>query len=224
MFFGGYLGIGLVIVAQTVFDSAGHAGNSAMPNSALLSVPLMTAFFVISGLRFAFDIPAALDANWVFRIAILSPPPEPRAIPRKLMLWAVLPWQVLALCPITAIRFGWPVAIGHTAAVIAFTALFVEAVLVRFRKIPFTCSAQPELRQLLLRILGSVFAVLVIVPMLAAIEHWVLSEPLRFLGLAPALLLAWHLLRRYRRDMLSIDQALTFEERPPAAFELLKLA
>jgi hypothetical protein len=224
MFFGGYLGLGLVIVAQTVFESTAQQTPGAIPSPALLAVPLMIGFFVISGLRFAFDIPAALDANWLFRIAIFDPPPDPRPIARKLMLWSVLPWQVFVLCPVMAARFGWPAAIRETATVIALTVIFIEVVLVRFRKIPFTCSVQPELRQLLLRILGSLFAVLLIVPMLARAEHWVLSGPARLALLAPGIMLAWYLVRRYRRDLPEIDRVLVFEERPPAAFEFLHLA
>ena len=223
MFFGGYLGIGLVIVAQAAAGSFNQPGQTSVPGSGLIAVPLMLAFFLISGLRFAFDIPAALDANWIFQIAVPNPPPEPRAIARKLMLMATLPWEVLALFPITVRHFGWAVALGHTGTVIAFTLLFIELVLVRFRKLPFTCSAQPELKQLLLRIFGSIFAVLVIVPALAGIEHWMLIAPWRFTGLAMALLLAWYLVRRYRLDMIPMDRTLTFEDRPPAAFELLKL-
>lgn len=224
MFFGGYLGIGLVIVAQIAIRSFGQPQQNGVPNPDLLSVPLMIAFFVVSGLRFAFDIPATLEANWVFRMAVSDPPPEPRAIARKLMLMTTLPWEVFALCPATGLRFGWPVATAHTVTVVAFTVLFIELVLIRFRKIPFTCSAQPELKQLLLRILGSIFAVLLFVPALAETERWALLMPWRFTALGAVLALAGYGLRRYRQNMTSVDRALTFEDRAPAPFELLKLA
>ncbi len=224
MFFGGYLGLGLVMVAQTAFDSSNHAAVGPLPGIGLLAVPLMIAFFVLSGLRFVFDIPAALDANWVFRISLGPETPEPRFLARTVMLWAILPWQLLLLTPLMALQFGWPVAIGHTCIVIALSFLFIELLLLRFRKIPFTCSIQPELKQLLARILTSVFAVLVVVPILAAIEHWMLFEPLRFIWLSAAFLLAWYLLRRYRQRMLPMDRGLTFEDRPAPQFELLKLA
>jgi hypothetical protein len=224
MFFGGYLGIGLVMVAQTAFDSANDATPGSLPNSSLLAIPLMITFFVVSGLGFVFDIPAALDANWVFRLTVVPPVPDPRLLARKLMLCAVLPWQILVLTPLMALRFGWPVAIGHTAVVVALTLLTIDALLLRFRKIPFTCSVQPELKQLLARILLSVFAVLIIVPMLAASEHWMFLEPWRFFGLAVALAFGWGVLRRYRRDMLPADRALTFDDHPKPQFELLKLA
>jgi hypothetical protein len=224
MFFGGYLGIGFVMVAQTALDSANEATSGSLPNASLLAVPLMIAFFVVSGLRFVFDIPAALDANWVFRMAVDPVARDPRFLARKLMLSATLPWQIFVLLPLTALRFGWLLACGHTAVVIALTVLSVETLLLRFRKIPFTCSTQPDLKQLLVRVLVSAFTVLIAVPILAAVERWMLFEPRRFIGFAMALALAWHLLRRYRRDMLPADCALTFEERPVPQFELLKLA
>lgn len=224
MFFGGYLGLGLVMVAQTAFDSFNQAAPGSLPNAGLLAIPLMIAFFVVSGLRFVFDIPAALDANWVFRMALGPEAPEPRFLAKKLMLWAVLPWQVFLLTPLMALRFGWLVALGHAAVVIALTILLIDLLLVRFRKIPFTCSTQPELKQLLARILISVFAVLIVVPTLAAIERWLFAEPLRFIWLFAAVLLAWYLLRRYRHEMLPMDRGLTFEDRPAPQFELLKLA
>jgi hypothetical protein len=224
MFFGGYLGLGLVMVAQTAFDSANQAATGSLPDASLLAVPLMIAFFVISGLRFVFDIPAALDANWVFRITLGPETPEPRLLARTVMLWATLPWQLLLLTPLMALRFGWPLAIGHTCVVIGLSFLFIELLLIRFRKIPFTCSVQPELKQLLGRILTSVFAVLVVVPLLAAIERWMFSEPLRFIWLFVVALLAWFLLHRYRQGMLPMDRDLTFEDRPAPQFELLKIA
>jgi hypothetical protein len=224
MFFGGYLGLGLVMVAQTAFDSSNQPAAGPLPDANLLAVPLMISFFVISGLRFVFDIPAALDANWMFRMTLGPDTPEPRVLARKVMLWAVLPWQLVPLTPLMAAQFGWPVAIGHTCVVVVLSFLFIELLLLRFRKIPFTCSAQPELKQLLARILASVFAVLVIVPVLAVIERWMFSEPLRFIWLFVIALLAGYLLRRYRQNMLPTDRELTFEDRPAPQFELLKLA
>jgi hypothetical protein len=150
--------------------------------------------------------------------------PEPRFLARKIMLWAVLPWQLFLLTPLMALRFGWPVAIGHTCVVIGLSFLLIDVLLLRFRKIPFTCSVQPELKQLLARILSSLFAFLVVVPVLAAVERWMFWEPVRFVWLFMAVLLAWYLMRRYRQNMLPMDRGLTFEDRPGPQFELLKLA
>jgi hypothetical protein len=108
--------------------------------------------------------------------------------------------------------------------IVALTILFANAILVRFRKIPFTCSTQPEVKQLIFRIMGSVLAVLIVVPMLAQLEHWMLIDPIRLTGLALALAGCCYWLRRYRREMLPNEWALTYEDGPRPAFELLKLA
>jgi len=224
MFFGAYLGFGLVMVAQTAVGGVTPGMGGPLPTAAYLSVPLMVAFFIISGLRFVFDIPAALHANWLFRIAVEAPKPEPRRVALRLMLLAVLPWEVALLMPLTAFWFGWETAVAHTAITVALTLLFANAILLRFRKIPFTCSTQPEVKQLIFRILGSVFAVLIIVPMLAELEHWMLIDPIRLIGFAFALAGCRYWLRRYRREMLPNEWALTYEDGPPPAFELLRLA
>ena len=221
LFFGGYLGIGLVIVAQTAMDSA-HGAQAFLPNADLLAVPLMIAFFAVTGLRFVFDIPAMLDANWIFRLAVINPSPPVNSIVRRLMLGSVLPWALLLL-PLTA-RYGWLVACAHTAAVMALTALLIDILLLRYRKIPFTCRSRPETRQLMMRVLGFIFSVLIVVPMVADCERWMLGNPYRFVLFPILLAFAWYLLRRYRQGMLESDRALIFEEQPASAFELLNLA
>ncbi|MBV8073697.1 MAG: hypothetical protein JO270_27640 [Acidobacteriaceae bacterium] len=222
MFLGAYLGIGLVLVAQAAMD-ASAAAQSARPEAPWLAVPLMIAFFLLSGLRFVFDMPATLDANWAFRVSIEDPYPEPRAVGRRIMRISVLPWQFAVLAPLTAQQFGWRIAVLHTGTVIALSLLLIDILLRRFRKIPFTCNAQRDIKQLLGRILGSVLSVLVAVPLLASIEGWMLTEPLRFSLLGLLLACSWWVLGKQRKEMLPFERALTFEDRPEPQFELLKL-
>lgn len=222
MFLGAYLGIGFVLVAQTAMDAArGYA--SPLPETTYLAVPLMVAFFVLSGMRFVFDIPATLDANWLFRVTTDNPHPEPRAVARRLMLLAVIPWQVFIVAPITARTYGWLIGLLHTAVLIALSTVFIDFLLRRFRKIPFTCNTQPDIKQLLLRILASVLGVLVAVPLLAGVERWMLAEPLRLVILAVILAYSWYVLRRQWRELLDFENSLSFEDVPDPQFELLKI-
>jgi hypothetical protein len=223
MFIGGYLGIGLVLTAQTAMDSFNRRATSMAPNSDLLSVPLMIAFFIATGLRFAFDMPATLNANWMFRATIENPSPNPRRPVRKIMLLSVLTWQIVALFPLTMLRWGWHIALFHTLAVALLSVTLVEALLARFHKIPFTCSSRPDIRMLLMRILGAVFAVMIIVPILASMEESMLLNPLRFVYGALLLAGAWYWILRYRRNAAPADQCITFEDVAPPQFELLKL-
>ncbi len=195
-----------------------------LPNADLLAVPLLIAFFLITGLRFVFEMPAVLNANWVFRLAIQTAEPSPSSMVRRLMLMLILPWEVLILTPITAQTYGWKVALMQSGTVVVLTVLAVDLLTANFHKIPFTFSTRPDVKQLLLRILGALIAVMLVVPMLAGIEHWMLVQPLRFIGGAIVVAIGWFSLQRYKRGLLAEEQALTFEERAASPFELLKLA
>ncbi len=224
LFIGAYFGVGLVIVAQSALDSLAKAPSTALPSSEYLAIPMLIAFFIVSGLRFVFDRPAVLDANWLFRFAANSPKPEPRSIAKRLMLWATLSWEMVILLPLSAVRLGWPLALLHVATVIALTVLLADLLLVFFRKIPFTCGAQLDIKQLLIQMIATVFAVLMIVPGIAGIEHWMLARPLRFIWLATVLSVAWFWLIRYRREVGAQKSGMLFEDGPGPAFELLKLS
>jgi hypothetical protein len=190
---GAYLGIGLVLTA----------------GASLLSLPLLIAFFLISGLRFVFDLPAALAANWIFRSAIDVPDPAPRAVARRFLLLAVLPWQIAFPLPWQAIALD-----------ILFSALAIELVLRGYRKIAFTCSSKPDTSQMVVRIVGLIVTILVLIPVLTAMERWALRDLWRFGVLAAVLGAVWYGVRGKKDD----EELLLFEDRPAAAFELLKLA
>lgn len=222
MFFGAYLGIGLVVVAQSLVDSRQIVARSEYPSPAYLAIPLLIAFFIVSGLKFAFDMPVALDANWVFKLVPDSPYPQPKQIARRLMRWITVPAEILLLGPSTAASFGWRIALVHSATTVAFTLLFIEVMLTPFEKVPFTCSTVPDVKRVVIRILGTLFGVLLIVPEVASLERWAFAEPGRFLVLALVLFAGWILTRRYGRAV-EYGGGLRFEDGPGPPFEILKL-
>jgi hypothetical protein len=177
--------------------------------ASLLSLPLLIAFFLISGLRFVFDLPAALAANWIFRSAIGIPDPTPRAIARRFLLLAVLPWQIAFPLPWQAIVLD-----------MLFSALAIELLLRGYRKIAFTCSSKPDTSQMVIRIVGLIVTILVLIPVLTGIERWALRDLWRFGVLVAILAAVWYGVRGKKGD----EEPLLFEDRPAAAFELLKLA
>ncbi len=193
MLLGAYLGIGLVM--------------SVGVNRSVL--PLFIAFFLISGLRFVFDIPAAVAANWTFRAATSVPSPTPRAMARRFLLLAVLPWQIFFPLPWQAIALN-----------VLFSTLAIEFLLRGYRKIAFTCRSQPDTSQMVIRVVGLLVGILVLIPVLTGIERQALKGPWTFGVLAFLLGIALYGLRRKSGE----EEPLLFEERPAAAFELLKLA
>lgn len=107
---------------------------------------------------------------------------------------------------------------------VALTILFSDFLLLRFRKIPFTCATQVDIRRSITKMLATVFGVLMIVPTLAEIERWMLEAPYRFVGFVLVLAACWYGLSKYRGSAMPTEEDLLFEDGPGPDFELLKLS
>jgi hypothetical protein len=223
MFLGAYIGVGLVLTIQTALDSFNRHASSVLPNSDLLAIPLMIVFFIATGLRFGFDMPAVLPANWIFRLFVEHSSENPRSVVRKIMLGCVFWWQLLVLFPVMYIRFTPRIAVLHTATALLFSTTLVEFLLLRFQKIPFTCSTQPDIPTLLMRILGAVFGVILLVPVFASVEESMLQNSTRFLFGGALLTACWCWILHRRRELSAAGECPRFEDAPPPQFELLKL-
>jgi hypothetical protein len=226
LFFGALAGLGIVIASQTLVsvfnEQSGDPG--APPSAALISVPLTLAYFLICSLRFVFDLPAEIKANWVHRVILDHRQPGSADAARKVIMTFVLPW-ILAVClPLYLFYWGWIVGGALVAVLIAACYLLADGLLRRFAKIPFAC-AYPAWKQsatviVLLYVLG-LWAFASILP---SLEHELLLKSAWYLwGLAAALLAARLVLRRLRHDD-ETNQVLVFDEIPDAPFELLNLS
>jgi hypothetical protein len=114
--------------------------------------------------------------------------------------------------------FGWSDALLHTGIVAASSAVLVEVLLVRFRKIPFTCSYPRFESHSGVILVAYRFGFFVFTGYLPELEHWSLINPVRticFVFLFGTVLGA---ARAYRRQMLEIDKQLIFEESASSSF------
>ncbi|MGA8428963.1 MAG: hypothetical protein WB729_04030 [Candidatus Sulfotelmatobacter sp.] len=217
-------GLGLVLASQALFGAfAGGTIKSGHLSAEILSVPLILAFFVIAGLRLAFEIPVDLRANWIFRLMLNSKKHDCQAMARKLILLSIAPGLLIAL-PAYCWLGGWRAGILHTLVVGVWSIFLTDTVLIRFHKMPFTCSLplfqQHSIVTLLLCAMGFFFFA-VLTP---EFEAWALPEPVRLMGLIPVALVAWYIPHRIRQNALEIERALIFEELPARGFELLGIA
>jgi len=142
-----YLGVGLALALTCLRIPAAH---TMLANAPLLLMSLryliptfVILTFALVGARVAFAIPISLAANWVFRITELRSPREYFRTNRSvLFLLAVAPAFVVTALVSLPIYSGGQVSV-HCAALALIGLVFVDLSLLRFHKIPFTCSWLP---------------------------------------------------------------------------------
>ena len=216
----GFAALGLVLSAETLSSARDlHAlvtGQS--PPTEFLSVFFILAFCIIVGIRFAFEMPADLRANWIFRYWLDPSQHDARPIARRVLLLFSLPWLATAAFLSTLIFWRWTTALLHTAILIACTVVLVELVLIRFRKIPFTCSYPSFQSHSALIFVAYLFGLVLFTDYLPQIDHWSLLNPWQSIVFAPLLAAALLALRQYRKQMLDMDKTLIFEEPSPSGF------
>jgi hypothetical protein len=226
LLFGAFAGLGLVIASQTLVSALNQRADfgDPLPSAAAISVPFILAYFLSCGLRFVFDLPAELSANWVHKVILDREQHASADVARKIILTFVLPWVLVVCLPLYLYRWGGSVGGAVIAVPIAGCYLLADALLRRFRKVPFAC-AHPAWKQnatviVLLYILGLwAFAFL-----LPGLEHdLLLRSPWYLWGLA-AILLATRFVMRKLRDNDETGLGLVFEEVADAPFELLNLS
>jgi hypothetical protein len=94
----------------------------------------------------------------------------------------------------------------------------VELLLLRFRKIPFTCSYPPFQSHSALVFVAYLFSFVIFSAYLPDLELWSLADPWRamlFIPLVTVILLGVHF---YRKQMLDMDKQLIFEEMSASNF------
>jgi hypothetical protein len=97
----GFMALGFVIASQVLFAAYGGKAIDAasLSSPAFFSIPFILACCILVGLRFVFDIPTELRANWIFRLSLDKTAYECIPLMRKVMLTFILPWVFAAVFP-----------------------------------------------------------------------------------------------------------------------------
>jgi len=224
---GGFLSLGIVIAAQTLLPAVNTKRSismtSAVPSAAVLSVPLIVGFFLILGLWSVCAIPAPLRANWVFRFHVNSRSRECVPLARKVILTFIVPALAAVCLPVYSHFWGWRVGVIHTTIVAIWSVLLMEGLLVRFRKIPFTCSLPKFKSDAIVTGLLVALGYFAFTSVTATVERWALVEPLWFVLFTPLVLGVSVALYHCRKTMIESDRWILFEERPLTVVEVLNL-
>jgi hypothetical protein len=213
----GFVGLGLTIAIQGFASDWGAPARVAahLPGAMMLSAPLAMAFFLLSGLRFAFNVPAELRANWVFRAILEDRGNQARRVAKALMLTFLTP-VIIATLVIYATIWGARIGIVHTAIVLLASLLLTEVLLVGYRKIPFACSYTTGRQNVGVALVLYFLLFFFFSSGLAYLEYSALSSRsvISFLPLGGLPIAIWVGLRYYESEFESEDKTLLFEDEP----------
>ena len=188
-----YLSIGLSIAL--FFGVAIRDGKIALSADGARSMAFVLGFFVISGFRGAFQFPAELNANWLFRLTEARWTEVSRNATRKLVLALGLVPLLLFALPVEIAAWDWPTVLEHSAAQVIAAALLVELLFWNFDKVPFTCSYYPGTTSLALLVVLYIYGITGYSFHMADLEsamerHWMVAVVF-FVASAVALTFAW---------------------------------
>jgi len=215
-----FAALGLVVAAQTVNVAyyPGFSFAAQPPSVALLSIPFILSYCLLVGIRLAFEVPSDLSANWVFKLWIEPNGEQPRQVARTVLLTFSLGWLAPLCFLYSAVLWGWLTALLQTAILIACSVVFVEVLLVRFRKIPFTCSYPAFQSHSTLVLVAYLIGFAVFAIYIPQIVRWSLVTRWGAAGFIPVVLLSLGGLRQFRKRMLDMDKQLVFEEDSASGF------
>lgn len=192
----------------------------------LLEAPLVAAYLLILGLRLAFELPAGVSANWIFRATLDPHQNETLPAARLVIISFLVPLVVLPAFLISWMESGFPVAIIRTLYVLALSLCLIEVQLAGYRKIPLTCPMPGFRDNLLMLCLIQFLGYEFFTRSGARLEHWMLTQPIAFLLVPAGMAGAWYWNRQRihdAREAGELEEGVLFENSPVRAVERLNL-
>jgi hypothetical protein len=225
LYLAAYMGVGTAFVFQGLTPLATRSrGFSGEVSPGLLSIQLVLSFFILSGLRYAITIPAEPAANWIFR---MSEDEHRRYLlggTRKFMMVAGIVPIGAALLPVHVMLWGWNLALMHLLFGAALSLLLIEALLLGFHKVPFTCYYLPGKSNP--TSLGVLYfaAFLTYTSSMTMLEYWILLKPGRMAGFLLIVMCVLAGMVWIRKKRLDDDFELIFEDSPEPEIRTLGIS
>jgi hypothetical protein len=221
------VGLGWLLALDDVANAPAAAPGNPFPSLAQLAAPLSAAYVLILGLRVAFELPAGVSANWIFK-AILDPREE-AALPvaRRLMFSFLVPVVALPGFAYAYATSGFSMAAMETLYLLALSWCAMELQLAGYRKVPLTCPMPGFRDNLLMLCLMQFLGFELFTRAGAAMEHWMLDMPVKFLVVPAAMAAAWYWNRQRiaeAREAGEWEEGVMFENVPVRAVERLNLS
>jgi len=219
-------GLSLVLASQALMDAFENTKSwrQATLSPDALSIPFILSFLMIVGLRLVFEIPADLRSNWIFQLMLNGDGEECEPLARKVIFILLLPWLLTLTFFLYLYVQGWFVACLHTLLVGTWAVLLTNIVLIRFRKLPFTCTLPLFKQHSFVTLLSVCFGFLLYAVHTPEFESSALANPLRMIGLMPVAAVAWYIPHHLARSAMDIERKLIFEESPTQTIQALRLS
>lgn len=158
----------VVALSRAGVDVAGVA-----PPGLLVMQPLLYGALLV-GFRHLVRVPAELRANWGVQLAWRNRERAFTAGVKRAALLVLAAPAIALLAPLYAYVMGAPLALAHAALGLAGAVVLLEALMVSYEKVPFTCSYLPDER---LKALGPIYGVAFIIGavLFARLQHAALN-------------------------------------------------
>jgi len=217
----GYLAFGFGFLLVLFGTQKNSLQNLTPANMNLLAMPLVLAFFLLIGLRSLVNVPAAAEANWVFRLTEgESRKPYFIGLKKAIFFFTLLP-LFAALYVFFALIWGARPAFLHIIYGISFAMLLREILFWKFRKIPFSCAAVPGRARLQYLWFAYGLAFLISVSALSALERSFFRNP-RYFWYCSAIVMALVLgLGLIQRLFIYEKIQLVYEDKPESVMVTL---
>jgi hypothetical protein len=151
-------------------------------NRTLLAIPLVLAFFLLLGIRSLANIPASLEANWVFQMTERAPRRHYFAGFKKAVFFETLfPLFVLVFI-FYSYLWGWKSSLLHCCYCLAASVLLLEGLFLRYPKVPFTCTFVPGKAKVHVFWLPYVIGFIIYASFLSSLERFLFAYPRYFLN------------------------------------------
>jgi hypothetical protein len=149
---------------------------------------------------------------------------ESEPLARRVILTAVLPWILFGTFTVYCYLEGMTIASLHTLLVSVWAVLLTNILLIRFRKLPFTCSLPVFKQHSIVVLISFCFGYLIYAGSTPEFEASALHEPLRMLELLPLVLAGWYVPRYFAKNSIELERRMIFEESAPRTVEGLRLS
>jgi hypothetical protein len=166
------------------------------------------------GIRSLASVPASIEANWAFQIT--ERPPRRRyfsAFKKAVFLETLLPLFILAFF-LYAYLWGWKPALLHCSYCLTASVLLMEALFLRYPKIPFTCTFVPGKAKVHVYWLPYLIVFIVYTSFLSSYERVLFSSPRHFVDYFVVCGLLFGVSRVYQEVYFYRRKPLVFYEEP----------